>query len=500
MIRRLVITLVATLVVIGGVFTANIVAGNKPSLGLDLQGGASVTLTPIGDFDDAALTVAVEIIRQRVDSIGVAEPEIVRQGDAVVVNLPGVKDQQRALELVGRSGSVEMRPVIQMAENPEATTTTSTAPGATTTTTAATSTTLAEPAGGVGSARRVATPVTTVPTADNVDPDTGLAPGQTVLPGRDDGMLYLVGPAEATGEVFSNDSSAQIDLGSWVVVAQLRKGADGEGLWNALATKCYNGGADCPTKAIAIVLDGEVISAPVVQEPTFTGGSVQISGSFSEGDAKDLAKILQFGAVPVKFDIPTVQTVSATLGSDSLRAALIAGLFGVLLVLIFLMFYYRIMALVVVGGLCVSGMLLWSVISWLSKTNGLALTLSGAAGIIISIGVTVDSYVVFFEKLKDDVSKGRSMRNSAVRGFNSAWKTIMTANSVSLLAALILWWLTVGSVRGFAFFMGLATLADMVVAYFYTRPAVLLLSRTKMMNKGHLFGVGVSQSNEGSGS
>lgn len=500
MIRRLVITLVATLVVIGGVFTANIVAGNKPSLGLDLQGGASVTLTPIGDFDDAALTVAVEIIRQRVDSIGVAEPEIVRQGDAVVVNLPGVKDQQRALELVGRSGSVEMRPVIQMAENPEATTTTSTAPGATTTTTAATSTTLAEPAGGVGSARRVATPVTTVPTADNVDPDTGLAPGQTVLPGRDDGMLYLVGPAEATGEVFSNDSSAQIDLGSWVVVAQLRKGADGEGLWNALATKCYNGGADCPTKAIAIVLDGEVISAPVVQEPTFTGGSVQISGSFSEGDAKDLAKILQFGAVPVKFDIPTVQTVSATLGSDSLRAALIAGLFGVLLVLIFLMFYYRIMALVVVGGLCVSGMLLWSVISWLSKTNGLALTLSGAAGIIISIGVTVDSYVVFFEKLKDDVSKGRSMRNSAVRGFNSAWKTIMTANSVSLLAALILWWLTVGSVRGFAFFMGLATLADMVVSYFYTRPAVLLLSRTKMMNKGHLFGVGVSQSNEGSGS
>jgi len=500
MIRRLVITLVATLVVIGGVFTANLIAGNKPSLGLDLQGGASVTLTPIGDFEEAALTVAVEIIRQRVDSIGVAEPEIVRQGSAVVVNLPGVKDQQRALELVGRSGSVELRPVIQMAENPEATTTTSAAPGATTTTTPATSTTLAEPAGGVGSARRVATPVTTVPSVDNVDPSTGLAPGQTVLPGRDDGMLYLVGPAEATGEVFSNDSSAQIDLGSWVVVAQLRGGAEGEDLWNALATKCYNGGADCPSKSIAIVLDGEVISAPVVQEPTFTGGSVQISGSFSEGDAKDLAKILQFGAVPVKFEIPTVQTVSATLGSDSLRAAIIAGMFGVLLVLIFLIFYYRLMALVVVGGLGVSGMLLWSIISWLSKTNGLALTLSGAAGIIISIGVTVDSYVVFFEKLKDDVGKGRSMRNSAVRGFNSAWKTIMTANSVSLLAALILWWLTVGSVRGFAFFMGLATLADMVVAYFYTRPAVLLLSRTKMMNKGHLFGVGESKSSEGTAS
>jgi preprotein translocase subunit SecD len=506
MIRRLVITLVATLVVVGGIFTANIVAGNSPSLGLDLQGGASVTLTPTGDFEEAALTIAVEIIRQRVDSIGVSEPEIVRQGSAIVVNLPGVKDQQRALELVGRTGSVEMRPVIQVAENPEATTTTSTVAGssAPTTTTvagnsASTTTTLAEPSGGVGSSRRLATPVTTS-TVPGTDAETGLAPGQTVLPGRDDGLIYLLGPAEATGEVFSNDSSAQISAGSWVVVAQLNDGPAGEDLWNALATKCFNGGAECPSKSIAIVLDGQVISAPVVQEPTFTGGSVQISGSFTERDANDLAKILQFGAVPVKFDIPTVQTVSATLGSDSLRAAIISGLFGVLLVLIFLMFYYRIMALVVIGGLGVSGMLLWSIISWLSKTNGLALTLSGAAGIIISIGVTVDSYVVFFEKLKDDVSKGRSMRNSAVRGFNSAWKTILTANSVALLAAVILWWLTVGSVRGFAFFMGLATLADMVVSYFYTRPAVLLLSRTKLLNKGHLFGVGASQPAEGASS
>lgn len=152
-----------------------------------------------------------------------------------------------------------------------------------------------------------------------------------------------------------------------------------------------------PNQADRHHLDGEVISAPVVQAPSFDN-SVQISGSFTEKEANELARVLQFGAVPVQFDIPTVQTVSATLGKDSLKAAIVSGLIGVLLVLVFLLFYYRILALVVVGGLTVSGLLLWSVISWLSKTNGLALTLSGVAGIIVSIGVTVDSYVVFFEK------------------------------------------------------------------------------------------------------
>lgn len=448
-------------------------------------------MTPVGDYDPAALTVAVDIIRQRVDSIGVSEPEIIRQGSTVVVNLPGVKDQQQALDIIGRTGSVEMRPVLQVAENPETTSTTvsptTTVKGATTTTLKGATTTLPAPAGGVGSARHAAatTTTTTVP----VDPATGLPEGQTVLPGRKDGLIYLLGPAGATGEVFSNDSSAQIDAGSWVVVAKLRGGAEGEDLWNALATKCYNGGADCPTKSIAIILDGEVISAPVVQAPTFTNGTVQISGSFSENEAQDLARVLQFGAVPVQFETPTVQTVSATLGKDSLRAAIISGLFGVLLVLLFLCFYYRLLALVVVGGLTVSSLLLWSVISWLSKTNGLALTLSGAAGIIVSIGVTVDSYVVFFEKLKDDVQAGRSLRNSASRGFDAAWRTILVADVASLIGASVLWVMTVGPVKGFAFFLALSTMSDIIVSYFFTRPTVLLLARTKLFNKGRVLGV-----------
>lgn len=498
--RNLLVSLISILVVASGLFIGNIIAGNSPSLGLDLQGGASVTMTPVGEYEEAALTVAVDIIRQRVDAIGVAEPEIIRQGDTVVVNLPGVKDQQEALDLIGRTGAVEMRPVLKTAENPENTTTTTGAKGATTTTVkgattstvAQSSTTLAPPSGGGGESRGRAVPQTTVPVATTVpgtDPATGLAPGQTIYAGQKDGLIYLLGPAGATGEVFTNEASAQIDAGGWAVSVNLRDGADGEDLWNALAKKCYDGGEECPSKQIAISLDGEVISAPVVQAPSFTNGTVQITGSFTEKEANDLARILQFGAVPVKFDTPTVQTVSASLGEDSLKAALISGLIGVLLVLLFLIFYYRLIALVVVAGLGVSGLLMWSVISFLSKTNGLALTLSGAAGIIVSIGVTVDSYVVFFEKLKDDVQAGRTMRNSAARGFDSAWRAIVVADTASLIGAGVLWWLTVGSVRGFAFFLGLSTLIDMVVSYFFTRPTVLLLARTKLFNNGKALGV-----------
>jgi preprotein translocase subunit SecD len=459
-------------------------------------------MTPVGEVDPAALSVAVDIIRQRVDSLGVAEPEIIRQGNTVVVNLPGVKDQQQALDTIGRTGAVEMRPVLKVAENPENTTTTTvagatttTVKGASSTTVKPASTTLPPPAGGIGSSRTAAVTTTTVP-AEAVNPITGLPEGQTILPGRKDGLIYLLGPAEATGEVFSNDSSAQVDAGAWVVVAKLRSGAAGADVWNALSTKCFAGGADCPTKAIAIILDGEVISAPTVQTPTFDNGSVQISGSFSETEAKDLARVLQFGAVPVKFDTPTVQTVSASLGEDSLRAAVLSGLLGLLLVLLFLLFYYRLLAIVVVGGLGVSGLLLWSVISWLSKTNGLALTLSGAAGIIVSVGVTVDSYVVFFEKLKDDVQQGRTLRNSAARGFDRAWRTILVADTVSLIGAVVLWQLTVGSVRGFAFFLGLSTLSDMVVSYFFARPAVLLLAKTKLFNRGRVLGVAKPKTSE----
>jgi preprotein translocase subunit SecD len=570
--RRLLFSLIGIVVVAVSALSANLIAGNSPTLGLDLQGGVSVTLEPIGDYDSESLDVAVEVIRQRVDSLGVAEPEIIRQGETVVVNRPGVKEQKRALDLIGQTGEVLMRPVLQVGTpNPEGATSTTVA-GATTTTVAgdvavtstsilgtttsvaeASSSTTPTESGGLGSTRRPVRSATTVPettvaataapgttvaataapettspgatvpettiaaepmdaaptdsavplaaapidTSSTVAPTTGGQspqvsmtndPSQQAILEGSDGLVYFTGPAGATGEVFENDAAAEIVNGAWVVNVSLRGGAEGEGQWNALADQCFTRTVTCPTGQIAIVLDGVVISAPVVETNNFQG-SVQISGDFSESEARDLAKILEFGAVPVQFDTPTAQTVSATLGEDSLRAALISGLLGILLVLTFLVFYYRRLAFVVVGGLAVSAMIQWSIISWLSQTNGLALSLAGITGIIVSVGITVDSYVVFFEKLKDDVLAGRTLRNSATRSFNAAWRTILSANTVSLLGAAVLWFLTVGSVRGFAFFLGLATACDMLVSYFFTRPSVILLSKSKWMNAQKVFGV-----------
>ena len=446
MARRLYFSLIGIVVLVGSLLGGNLFAGNVPSLGLDLQGGASVTLQPEGDFTPSALNQAVEIIEQRVNSLGVSEPEITRQGDNVVVNLPGVNDQQKALDIIGRQGELLLRPVLQAGTLN--TDTATTIPGTNTSVvdtsvvdTSVVDTTIAATEGGPGSmrSRGAATTIpagtdTTVPASSDstvpavaesnisVSEDTTDPYANAVLLGQN-GEAYLVGPAGASGKVFTNNAQAVINNGNWTVTVELRKGAEGEDLWNALTTRCFNRDATCPTARIAIALDGIVISAPTVQEAVFTGGNVQISGDFSQSEARDLAKILEFGAVPVKFGVATVQTVSPTLGKDSLRAAIISGLIGVLLVMAFFFVYYRMLTIVVIGGLMVSGALMWSIIAFISRSNGLALTLSGVAGIIVSIGVTVDSYVVFFERIKDELHAGKSLRSSAQRSFSLAWRT-----------------------------------------------------------------------------
>jgi preprotein translocase subunit SecD len=512
MARRLYFSLIGIVVLVGSLLGGNLLAGNVPSLGLDLQGGASVTLQPEGDFTPSALNQAVEIIEQRVNSLGVSEPEITRQGDNVVVNLPGVNDQQKALDIIGRQGELLLRPVLQAGTLN--TDTATTIPGTNTSVvdTTVVDTTIAATEGGPGSmrSRGAATTIpagtdTTVPASSDstvpavaesnisVSEDTTDPYANAVLLGQN-GEAYLVGPAGASGKVFTNNAQAVINNGNWTVTVELRKGAEGEDLWNALTTRCFNRDATCPTARIAIALDGTVISAPTVQEAVFTGGNVQISGDFSQSEARDLAKILEFGAVPVKFGVATVQTVSPTLGKDSLRAAIISGLIGVLLVMAFFFVYYRMLTIVVIGGLMVSGALMWSIIAFISRSNGLALTLSGVAGIIVSIGVTVDSYVVFFERIKDELHAGKSLRSSAQRSFSLAWRTILAADTVSFLGAIVLWWLTVGSVRGFAFFLGLSTLCDVIVSYFFTRPAVLLLARSKFLQGRKILGVALPES------
>ncbi len=541
MTRRLVISLVGLLVVVLGSFAGNLVADNTPALGLDLQGGISVTQEPVGEYDSVSLDLAVERIRDRVDSLGVAEPEIIRQGDAIVVNLPGVDNQDEALRLVQVTGAVLLRPVLLAAPNTPADTSSTTvadgssttvADGASTTTidgsstttpvtTLATSTTAPG-----GPSRYPSQAVTSVPTESSttvafsnvstlatsiteaplgVGSPTGsdvstsssapatmgdpADPTATIIVQNTDGSeIYQLGPSFATGEVFNNDAKADIISGGWGVRVTLKGGSTGADLWNVGAAQCFARSTVCPTGRMAIVLDGVVQSAPNVNQPSFSGG-VDITGSFKESEAKDLARVLKSGALPVRLEVQAVQIVSPTLGDDSLHAAIVSGLIGVLLVLLFMLAYYRLLAIVVVIGITLSGLVQWNVISLLSSTNGLALSLAGIAGIIVSIGVTVDSYVVFFEKLKDELKSGRTLKNSAERGFKSAWRTILAADIVSLIGAFTLWYLTVGSVRGFAFFLGLSTLCDIIIAWFFTRPAMLLLARTKRFQRGRIFGI-----------
>jgi len=222
------------------------------------------------------------------------------------------------------------------------------------------------------------------------------------------------------------------------------------------------------------VLDGVVESAPTINAVEFDGIAV-ISGSFDEAEV--LGLVLRFGALPVEFEQDDVRTVSATLGDGTLRAGVIAGIVGLVLVAIYMIFYYRLLGLVAVSSLAVSGSLLWSLIAWLGESQGLALTLAGATGIVVSIGVQVDSNIVYYERIKEEVKRGRAVRSAADGSFSAAFRTIVWADLASLIGALVLYRLTAGTVRGFALFLGITTMIDIVVSYFFMRPLVVLIAR-----------------------
>ncbi|MEL7207249.1 MAG: SecD/SecF family protein translocase subunit, partial [Actinomycetota bacterium] len=219
--------------------------------------------------------------------------------------------------------------------------------------------------------------------------------------------------------------------------------------------------------------------APAINVPSFERDGITISGSFDEQSAKDLALVLRFGALPAELERQDTRTVSATLGQDSLRAGIVAGLIGLAVVAVFMLAFYRLLGAVAMASLALSAMILWSVISYLGESQGLALTLAGVTGLIVSIGVSLDSNIVYFENLKEDVRRGRTLRSSVERSFNGAFATIVKADVASLIGAGILYWLTIGPVRGFALYLGLATLIDLVASYFFMRPAVILLGRAK---------------------
>jgi preprotein translocase subunit SecD len=515
--RKIWLPLIFIVVVAVGGLAGTLLAGNSPELGLDLQGGVSVVLEPTSKASDDALSQSLEIIRDRVDALGVAEPDITRQGNAVVVQLPGVKNRDRALELVGETAELRFRPVLQDLTGseviqPDENTTTTTTPeggGSTTTTTAGGSTTTAPdenaagiPLGESAGAAQEPTTTTAPPTATTTAPGapTGSEPVQltsreddkpdatVTLAGKDGEGVYQLGPALATGEIVSS-ARAEIPQGQWIVGLSMKGGANGIDKFNEIAAQCNPPSQVCPTGRLAIVLDSVVQSAPTINEPSYSKDSISISGSFSEGEAKDLALVLRYGSLPVELERQSVQTVSASLGEDSLRAGIIAGIVGLIMVAVYMLLYYRALGVVMIVGVGMSGALLYTIVSWMGETRGLALTLAGVTGIIVSIGVTVDSYVVFFERLKDEVKAGRTLRTSTERAFKRAFRTILAADISSFLGAAVLWWLTVGSVRGFAFFLGLSTVLDVIVAWFFTRPAVMLLSRNRFFTEMPGFGV-----------
>jgi preprotein translocase subunit SecD len=500
-----------------GLLVAVLASGWGPKLGLDLEGGFAVTLQPIEDTSDDVLDQSIEVIRARVDALGVAEPEITRQGSTIEVSLPGVTDRERARELVGQTAELRFRPVLSSfpgsLEDLLASTTTA-ADGAATSTT-----------GDVSgqSAAGSATPLQDDTTTTEPSETTTTAPGETTTtttgePGLtgleltpreeddpaaqvtlaeydDDGEViftYQLGPAVATGQIVG-DARAELGLtGEWTVALEIKGGDIGD--FNAdAAAPCFSRLATCPSGQLAIVLDSRVVMAPTIQQPSYQPDQIQISGNLSESEAKDLALVLRYGSLPVALEIQQTREVSATLGSDSLRAGVISGLVGLLLLALYMIGFYRVLGLVAIASLAVSAGLMWVVIAWLGETRDLALTLAGITGIIVSIGVAVDSNVVYYENLKEEVWRGRTPRAAAQSSFGSAFGTIVKANMATLIGAILLYLLTVGPVRGFALFLGIGTALDMLASYFFMRPLVLwLVRRRRFVERPRLLGLAPS--------
>ena len=490
--RSLLASVVASTLACLGMLGAAVGLGWSPHLGLDLEGGLSVVFRPARAVSNATLQTVVNIMSERVNALGVSQPNITTQGKDVVVQLPGVKDASQILAEIGTTAQLFFRPVLCGAPP------------------------YSPPRGPRGTPAKVAyrVPPTcsapyrytsayydtatqnyNIPSQYAEDPSYAAYPStppgsdqryeheNVIFPTNGQGFArrYVLGPVLAKGTIIKSAyPSLDSQTGQWVVVFNLTP--QGSTVFNRIASTYYQ-------QLVANDLDGRIISAPVIQSTNFPG-SGQISGSFTQQSATTLALQLQYGALPVQLNRQTVTTVSPSLGKSSLRAGLLAGLLGLLLVMGYTIFYYRALGIVVVLGLLTTAAFLYGFIALLSNSSlGLTLDLSGVTGLIVSVGITVDSYIVYFERLKDEVRAGRSVRASVDRGFKSAFRTILSADAVSFIGALVLWLLSVGAVRGFAFMLGLSTLVDVATAYAFTRPLVILLGRNRLFTSARHLGV-----------
>jgi preprotein translocase subunit SecD len=465
-----------------------------PRLGLDLQGGTQVILAPQPieagqEITEEILQETVGIVRQRVNGIGVAEADIAVQGSGsnavIVVSVPGVT-QDRIVDLVGQTALLNFRPVQQILApeptDPAGQPLTTPAPPATD-----------EQGQPVEGAQIVQAPqpdeaFTAAALAldctkpENQSGGTPDDPTQYLATcDRSGAAKYILEPAFIRGTNI-NTAAAQLPqqgAGGWLVTLDF----DSEGAGQLAEVSQRLSALQPPQNQFAIVLDGVVFSAPSFREPIL-GGSAQITGTFTAQQAQDLAQVLKFGALPVKLEVQAVESVSPTLGSDQLRAGIIAGLLGLALVALYLIAYYRMLGVIAVLSLMLAALITYASFVVMGRSIGFTLTLAGIAGAIVSIGITADSFIVYFERLRDEIRDGKSLRQAADAGWLRARRTLLAADFVSILAAVVLYWLSVGNVRGFAFALGLTTVVDVIVAFLFTRPLVAILCRSKWMNRG----------------
>ncbi len=431
-----------------------IVGGFGPKLGLDLEGGVSVTLQALGDVKGDSVSKAAGIVRNRVNALGLAEPVVATLGNnRILVQIPGIQDTERVLSIIGSTAQLQFREVLE-----ELTT---------------------------DSGNYEATEIT-VPDPDDVEAYQALKDQEIVLQkeGRDGEILKVrMGPTRLTGDIIASADAAvsEGEGGGYKIVFKLTDEATPQ--FAALTQELLQ-------KKLAIVLDYNLESFPTVQSPIDTGEG-EITGDFSREEARDLAMVLKIGALPVEFDPdPLVENISATLGRDSLRQGLIAGLVGLILVILYMLLVYRGLGVVTALALMVFGLFIYGIICLLGQFIDWKLTLAGIAGIIVSIGISADSGVVYFERLKEEVRDGKTLRSSADRGYKSAFRTIIAADTATFITAFILWILAMGPVKGFAFTLGVATILDVVISYFFTHPTVVLMSRLSVYDKPGFVGVG----------
>lgn len=491
-----------------------------PKLGLDLRGGTTITLTAsnvsgTGAVDPASLELARTIIQQRVDAMGVGETEVTTSGDRqIIVAVPNVQ-RDELVRMVGQTAELNFRKVfaIEMGTGTDMPSPTETEEPIETEEPEAEPTASESPEANRRPLPELPTPVPSPrPTApaeqaksldellqwtpsdrDNSEfqafqcgqesPTPDVSDQPLITCDETDTYKYLLGPALIRGDQVTRAMPAVPQNSvSWVVQLEFNNqgGADFEKVTGHLGTQTS------PQNQFGIVLDATVISAPSVSA-AIPGGRAEISGSFTQASATELANVLSYGALPLAFEISSVDNVSAKLGGDQLQAGIIAGLIGLALVLLYSLLYYRGLALVVALSLLVAAAQTWAMILLLGQSMGFALNLPGIAGAIVAIGITADSFIIYFERIRDEVREGRSLRTAIETGWVRSRRTILVADSVSLLSAVVLFVLAIGSVKGFAFTLGLTTMIDIAVVLWFTKPLVTVLGRTKYFGEGRKF-------------